>query len=147
MENDVSKNNFKTKFGTIVSHTKIHLCAKYGHFITNYAKGMAIPWSFGLKPIHVYTWYTFLWRIFLECLLKYGLSFFLSTSTHKSTSCQQFRFFEVFFIFFEFFQKLSKWPAWLFIERGRFFQNYRRFYDVITTRFLEKNSEQTITHL
>jgi hypothetical protein len=53
--NEISINNMKIHFGNIVSHVKIHLCAKYGHFITNYAIRMAIPWSFGLKPIDVYT--------------------------------------------------------------------------------------------
>ena len=47
----------KTQFGNIVSHTKIHICAKYGHIITNYAMEMVISWSFDLKRIYVYRKY------------------------------------------------------------------------------------------
>ena len=35
----------KTLFGNIAYNIDIHLCAKYGHIITNYATGMVVSWS------------------------------------------------------------------------------------------------------
>ena len=60
----ICKNNLKTQLVTFVCHTKIHICAKYGQFITNYSTWMNITWSFDMKSIHVYRLYALLWRIF-----------------------------------------------------------------------------------
>ena len=152
MKNDIYKSNFKK-----LSSVTLFPIPSYTYVpnMVTLSQNMTQEWS----HLRCLDWnlYMFIddWAfcevLFWKVCNNSSLLFLLATSTHKRTPCRRISSFDVFFIFFEFFQKKSKWRAWLFVEIGRFFQNYRRFYKQSLFVYLKviflKFSEETITHL
>src|SRR5438105_3637387 len=94
----------KKKLETPFGNRNMHICAKYGHFMINYAMIMAMTTVIWLESHEC----SYMISLFVKKILKIfqnsSLLFFLTNSTYKRTPCKKFAFFDIFFIFFVFFQ-------------------------------------------
>ena len=98
------KKRSETPFGNIVFHGKMHICAKYGNCLTNYALKMAMTICIWLETHESSYMLSLFVKFFFNICQNLSLSFFLRNSTYKRTPCKRFAFFDIVFIFFYFFQ-------------------------------------------
>src|SRR6266498_4159340 len=99
------KKKSETPFGNIVFQGKMHICAKYGHFMTNCAMKMAMTTVIWLESHECSYMISHFVIFFLKICENSSLSFFITNSTYNRTPCKKFAFFDIFFIFFDFFSE------------------------------------------
>src|SRR6266508_3822310 len=102
------KKKSETPFGNIVFHGKMHICAKYGNCMMNYALKMAMTMCIWLETHESSYMLSLFVKFFFNICQNSSLSFFLRNSTYKRTPCKRFAFFDIVFIFYYFFSKWVK---------------------------------------
>ena len=129
----------------------MHICAKYGHIMTNYAMKMAMTTVICLESHECSYMISLFVKFFKKKNQNSSLLFFLTNSTYKRTPCKRIAFFDSFFIFFGFSKIGSKSPAHLFIANIWIFQQHVWLLHRKLLYYLKMNfghtQEQTITHL
>jgi hypothetical protein len=89
----------KTSSCNIVSHRKMHMCAQYGHIITNYALILAITLVVWPKCHETSIMIGHFVKDFLWCVKFSKLNIFLATMTHNMTPREDFTLFGSFLNF------------------------------------------------
>jgi hypothetical protein len=86
----------KTSFCNIVSHPKMHMCAQYGHIITNYAAILAITLLIWPESHETSNMIAHFVKFFCDVCNFSSLMFFLATITQNMTPHEGFTLFRWF---------------------------------------------------
>src|SRR6266540_3304750 len=81
------KKKSETPFGNIVFHGKMHICAKYGHFMTNYAMKMAMTTVIWLESHECSYMMSLFVKVFFQNWAKIAGTSIHSKDLDLSTTC------------------------------------------------------------
>ena len=109
----------KTSLGNIVCHAKMHMCAQYGHIITNYAAILAITLVVWPESHEASNMIAHFWEGFFEIFAIFQVWYFSLQLCHIIWHhAKVLHYLDRFWISYARFKLWSKRRAWRFLARG-----------------------------